>query len=165
MRHFLTVFGCITMMSFSFSQGALEKDEILKLFKEILISDQTELKDSTKRAQIFRANYFKIIGLIENQGFVNVDSTFQKEKDQKTVKWGFTMTFTHILQTDPKLILNAETIDLISKEIHSGNLNKEYLIIPLSVFVYDFTNLMQEEVDFALEEWGIDESELLHNSK
>ena len=97
MRHFLTVFGCITMMSFSFSQGALEKDEILKLFKEILISDQTELKDSTKRAQIFRANYFKIIGLIENQGFVNVDSTFQKEKDQKTVKWGFTMTFTHIL--------------------------------------------------------------------
>lgn len=163
MRHFLTVFGCISMISISFSQEALGKEEVLTLFKEILISDQTELKDSAKRAQIFRDNYFKIIGLIENQGFVNVDSLYKKKKDRNTIKSGFRATFTHVLQTDPKLILNREIIVLISKEIHSGNFNKDYLIIPLSVFVYDFPNLMQEEVDLALKEWGIDKSEILHN--
>jgi hypothetical protein len=165
MIRFLTVFGFLTMMSISFSQETMGKEEVLSLFEKIESSDRTELDDSAKRAQIFRANYFKIIDLIDNQGFVNVDSTYKKKRDRKTIKSGFRATFTHVLQTDPKLILNPEIIELIRIEIHTGNLNKGYLIVPLSVFVHDFPNLMQEEVDFAFDEWGIDESELLHNSK
>ncbi len=96
---------------------------------------------------------------------MNVDSLYKKKKDRNTIESGFRATFTHVLQTDPELVLNPETIALISKEIHMGNLNKDYLIIPLSVFVYDFPNLMQEEVDFAMKQWGIDGSELLHSSR
>lgn len=151
------------MMTISFSQETLGKEEVLTLFEEIESSDRTELDDTSKRAQIFRANYSKIIGLIENQGFVNVDSIYKKKKDRKTIKTGFRMTFIHVLQTDPKLILNPEIIELIRIEIHTGNLNKGCLIVPLSVFVYESPNLLQEEVDFALDEWGIEESELLHN--
>ncbi len=52
----LTVFCCLTVMTISFSQESLGKDEVLTLFEEIETSDRNEMKDSVKRGQIFKNN-------------------------------------------------------------------------------------------------------------
>ena len=158
-----------------------KEDTIVDLFKYISKVDQTYLKKSKAyiRDQIF-VNNFRIINDLIGEGVLKKEllNSFS-EKSVFKIDVGFHITFIHVLQTYPELILNKDYIEFIENEIVNNNFNKEFLIYPLSTFHYimnyykndpsrkpmnisakDFNHQYDTLFYEALDRWGIEVSEL-----
>lgn len=160
----ILLFLCLNP-SVSYCQDTLSNQELLKMFKQINKSDQSQRGDPVARQKIFLNNFKEIKKLIEYQGFVNIDSSFSKKRHKKIIKSGIRRTFTHILQTDPSLILNENFIELIHKELQAKRFCKDCLIVPLSIYVYDneIKSPFEGVLKNALTAWGIRESEVVQS--
>jgi hypothetical protein len=147
---------------FAHSQDSIQnrKCEIVEMFKVINKTDKSNLNDSTIRYQSFRDNFDQIFSLIESGGFIGV--TNFKKKERKIITQGITRTLIHIFQIEPGLILNDYFINLISSELRTGRFEKSYLIVPLSIYVYDnkikspYSGILKE----ALMKWEINDQEI-----
>ncbi|WP_133122251.1 hypothetical protein [Brumimicrobium salinarum] len=156
----------LILLLFSFKsscQDTLSSQEMLQVFKQINKSDASKLRHPEKREEIFLTNFKEIKELIEYQGLV-IDSNFSKKRHIKLAESAIRMTFTHILQSNPSLILNEKFIELIREKLQTKKFCKDYLIFPLSVYVYEneikspFEGVLKD----AMRIWGINESELIH---
>ena len=68
----------------------------------------------------------------------------------------------HIFQLEADLILNAHFIDLVTRELRAGRFSRNYLIVPLSIYVYDnnIKSPYMGELKKALMKWGINDQEI-----
>ena len=115
----------------------LSEFRLTELFKEINNSDRSNLDNPKVREEIFLKNFDTIIWLIQEHGYPNL-TRFKKEKKLKrSIENGISRTFTHILQTQPEKLLNAETIRLLKNEISNGRMSNLQLKDALKVFQYD----------------------------
>ena len=158
-----------------------KEDTIVSWFKYISKVDQTYLKKSKVfiRDQIF-VNNFRIINDLIDEGVLKKEllNSFS-EKSVFKIDVGFHITFIHVLQTAPNLILNKDYIEFIENEIVNNNFKKEFLVYPLSIYHFNMTyyqndslkkvengkaRLIDHQYDAlfyeALEKWGIEVSEL-----
>ena len=135
--------------------------DIIQMFKLINKSDKSNRNDTTVRHKSFIENFNIIVNLIETQGFINTANL--RKKDGEIISRGVTRTLTHIFQIQPNLILNDHFIDLITIELNEGRFRQEYLLIPLSVYVYDNKIKIpyNEMLNKAITKWGIKEQEII----
>ncbi|WP_066755547.1 hypothetical protein [Crocinitomix algicola] len=153
----------LNFVFYTYSQDSLQirKCEIVEIFKRINKTDKSNIKDTTIRYQSFQDNFNQIVSLIESGGLIDASSFSKKER--KIISQGITRTFIHIFQINADLILNEHFIHLIANELKAGRFSREYLVVPLSIYVYDnnikspFTGVLKE----ALIKWEISDKEIL----
>ena len=135
---FVLIIFLINFSSHSFGQDstALSEEEILGTFEEIKKTDQTHLKEPEIRKQIFIDNFNTILGIIESHGYPVFEETKQGKKNTALVRTATNTTFFHILQTNPHLLLNHETIEQIRIEIEASRMNSFLLRDILWMFQY-----------------------------
>lgn len=108
---------------------------------QMLADDQSYVSKSTdskeqrsanreKRHQLIKANFKQLIAHAESEGFPKIGSLNTSGLDSCR-NWAVTMTLFHIGQIDPQLFFEDHTIDILSKEIKSGNLSNKSLVPPL----------------------------------
>jgi len=176
----LKILLVLTLINFN-PYAQTKEDTIVDLFKYISKVDQTYLKKTKAfiRDQIF-VNNFRIINDEIVKGSLNKEllKSFS-EKAAFKVYVGFYITFIHVFETAPNLILNKDYIEFIENEIVNNNFKKEFLVYPLSIYHFNMTyyqndslkkvengkaRLIDHQYDAlfyeALEKWGIEVSEL-----
>ena len=146
------------------SQDSLRitKTEMIEMFKEINRTDNSNMNDTTFRYQIFRKNFERIVDLIASENFI--DESRLKRSEKRIVIQGITRTLIHIFQIEPSLILNNNFIELIAAELKAERFSREYLVLPLSIYVYDnkINTPNTGELNNALTKWGIAYKEIAH---
>ena len=175
-----TLLVLLLLINFKF-YAQTKEDTIVDLFKYISKVDQTYLKKSKAfiRDQIF-VNNFRIINDLIDEGVLKKEllNSFS-EKSVFKIDVGFHITFIHVFETAPNLILNKDYIEFIENEIVNNNFKKEFLVYPLSIYHFNMTyyqndslkkvengkaRLIDHQYDAlfyeALDRWGIEVSEL-----
>jgi hypothetical protein len=98
------------------------------VYKIISETDQSNINDNEIRFLIIQINFNQIITIIRNQGYPKYKIEPKKKKDQTIIKRATRMTFIHILQSAPEMLLDPNIIELLKKEIDSGNMPEEVLL-------------------------------------
>ena len=143
----------------------LNDEELIAIFKEINESDASHMKEPEIREQIFIENFKTIVKITKAQGFPQLQEHYRKKKIRNCIINGSRITFIHILQSQPKMLLNEEMIELFGKEIKSDRLDNSILETALFAFKYDhdvgridnqWDEEIQQQFNLALEAWDID---------
>lgn len=155
------VFGC------SLSLGQFDnqtRDSLIGFYEEIIALDQSSLNDTTVRNGYFRRNFALILNEIEvNRGPILIKSKMDKRLKAK-MNMAIQSTFLHILQTQPKLLLNEDAIETVKLELDRGLLSITTLKFVLSAFQYDldvnrpgliWDTEIEDNFYLALRTWGI----------
>ncbi|GEM_PF-6528790 len=114
----------------TFARGqhdALTDAQLKYVYKTIMKTDQSHVNDNEIRHLIFKTNFNQIISIIQNQGYPKYKEQPKKKKDQTIIKTATTITFFHILQSAPEMLLDPAIIALLKNEIDAGNMPKEVL--------------------------------------
>ncbi len=156
-----------------------QEEKVYQWFKYILKQDKSNLDKAYIRIVIFKQN-FDILNTQLKEHALHCDSTknYTKKTNDK-IDFGINITFTHILQTYPELILNEEYIQFIKNQIDTKNLDKKLLVDPLKYYYYNmnyytkfqkgnikngYADDIQHQLDplyyKALDAWGINLSEI-----
>jgi len=139
----------------------LTKKEVLEIYQEIIDTDGSNLKNQEVREAIFVKNFETILSIIERQGSPYFPESKENRKLNGRVYIGTNITFTHILQTKPQLILNDSIISLISIEVKEGRIDSYNLKGALSLFQFDsdrdqtWTDELRKYFYLALEKWDV----------
>jgi len=161
----LTITYFVLMTSLLLSQENKRSDEeLIEVFKKILKTDQSHLRDSNIRHPIFRSNFETIVNIIDDQGFPQLSKYYSSRKQRNIIDDASRVTFVHILQTKPDLLLNEEIIYKFKNQIDKGRMNNVSLSLALNIINYDHVtqrdpNVWSEDVErcfkLALKEWGV----------
>ena len=163
--HKLNILYLLLITSFTFSQEyKLSDKELIKTFKNIHKTDQSHIRDSSIRNTIFRTNFQTIVNIIDIQGFPQLSQYYKSKRKRNIIDGASQITFVHILQTKPELLLNEEMIYKFKSQITKSRININILSFALNIFNYDhstqwYPNFWSEEVErcfhLAVKEWGI----------
>jgi hypothetical protein len=161
----LSIFFFVLITSFTFSQEhKLSDKELIKIFKNIRKTDQSHYRDSSIRNTIFRSNFQTIVNIIDGQGFPQLSKYYRSKRKRNIIDGASQITFVHVLQTKPELLLNEEMINKFKSQITKSRINVNILSFALNIFNYDhstqwYSNVWSEEVErcfyLAVKEWGI----------
>lgn len=140
----------------------LSRLEIADMFQEINKSDQTHVGEKVRDSFVIR-NFNQIINLIKVQGYPKFSDEKKNKKLNQSIESGTRMTFVHILQIKPELLLNEKIIDIISKEVSEQRLDEELLKSALSVYQYDmdtgrvpsWSKSVENNFYLAIQKWEI----------
>ncbi len=127
----------IVLFSSVISFGQTKQDLISKLFKQIIKEDQSHLKQQEIRNKIFVQNFNLINEQFKQNNLTNSCLNSLNKKRLKNVNTGLRVTFIHILQTKPELILNEDYIQFIEKQITENDFDKSRLKTALTIYYYD----------------------------
>ena len=162
MKNILSIF-IIALSFLSFCQtDTLNRVEIENMFREINESDASHIGEK-KRCSFFIKNFHQIINLVKIQGYPKFSDEKKNKKLNKSIETGTRLTFLHILQTKPELLLNKEVIDIISCEIELKRLDREILKFVLSTYQYDldmervspWSESVETNFYLAIQQWDI----------
>jgi hypothetical protein len=165
MRTFLLIF--ITFCTFQV-QAQLSTDELNAIFTRISEKDQSHLgKDSTDksiRQNMFVENFDTIKYLLQTHQLVGIKERLSK-KQYRNYEGAIGITFTHIWQIYPALILNDDFIAFLKQEIDAKRFDISVLFYPCSYAIYknpyyEHPLSMEKKLYEAFDAWGIDRSKL-----
>ncbi|MFK7786017.1 MAG: hypothetical protein AB8B56_12915 [Crocinitomicaceae bacterium] len=148
---------------FSHAQESNEQF-ISKTFKEINRTDQSNLRNHVVRDSLILINFELIQSLLKDSVNLNSEQSFSK-RTTKRLHLGLAMTFIHIGQNHPDLILNDETSAFIAEQINQGRLNRKELKIALHAYMVDVENdrwsesnsdYYREKIAGVKTKWGIE---------
>ena len=165
MRQCFLIF--ITCFAFHL-QAQLSTDELNAIFTRISEKDKSHLgKDSIDisiRQNMFVENFDTINYLLQTHQLVGIKERLSKKQYRK-YEGAISITFTHIWQTNPALILNDGFIDFLKQEIDAKRFDISVLYYPCSYAIYknpyyEHPLSMEKELYKAFDAWGIDRSKL-----
>lgn len=141
-----------------------EHDAFLsKTFKKVIKLDQSNIRNNKVRDSLIKDNFALIQELLEDSVNLNTNQSL-KRKTSGRLKTGLVITFIHILQIEPTMLLNEETSDFFARHIAEERISSEELKSALSVYQVDVDNkrwpeermnYFKERVDSIKEKWQI----------
>lgn len=148
------------------SISAQESDEqyLSKTFKEIIRTDQSNIRNNVVRDSLILINFELIQSLLKDSVNLNTEQKLEK-RTIKRLHIGLVSTFIHIGQNHPNLIMNDETSTFIAEQINQGRLNRKELKIALSAYKTDVennrwsedaSNYYSEKIETVKTKWGIE---------
>lgn len=109
-------------------RDTLTDAQLKYIYKRILKTDQSHVKDNEIRQLIFELNFNQIIDIIKVQGYPKFKVQPNRKKDRGIIRRATMITFFHILQSEPELLLDPKIIELLKNEIEIGNMPKDLLL-------------------------------------
>jgi len=157
----ILLFLLFGLSSKSNAQNPNEK-MLFKKFKEIIKTDQSNIRNNDVRHGLFFTNFETIKSLLADSISLNSDQDLKK-RTRKKLHTGLMATFIHILQTDPSLLLNDETLDLFAKYIDADLIRKQELNSALNILQYEadsnrfpkWTEYSLQRIPLAQEKWNL----------
>ena len=155
-------------MNVDLGNAQVEHDVFLsKTFKKIIKSDQSNIRNNSVRDSLILENFSLIKSLLNDS--VNLNTTQELNKrTHKRLNTGLVITFIHVLQIDPHLLLNEETVHLFAEHIDQKRISSKELKSALSVYQIDVENdrwseesasYFKERVESVKREWNIESLE------
>ena len=155
----------LLVMNVDLGNAQVEHEEFLsKTFKKIIKTDQSNIRNHSVRDSLILKNFSLIKSLLEDSVNLNTNQELKK-RTHKRLNIGLVMTFIHVLQIDPHLLLNDETVHLFAENIDQKRIGSEELKSALSVYQIDVdhnrwpkesASYFQEKVESVKREWNIE---------
>lgn len=135
-----------------------------KTFKKIVKADQSNIWNNNVRDSLILKNFNLIKSLLDDSVNLNTNQELNKRTHNR-LKNGLVITFIHILQIDPRLLLNDETSNFFAEQIDQKRINSNELKSALSVYQIDVDNkrwpeesitYFEERVESVKRKWNIE---------
>ena len=171
-----TIFLLFFLFISTLSISQTKEDTTVMWFKYIHKVDESYLKQPFIRHQIYINNLGVITKLIINGDLKISLLQSYTEKSKFHIKYGFDVTFIHVLRNNPELILNNEVVSFLENEIKNNDFDKTLLTDAIEYHRYNltyyqgdkkhkkentFAKKMSHQYDSlffeALKRWGIEE--------
>jgi hypothetical protein len=160
----------LLLISFFASQlkAQLTTAQLNETFERILDRDQSHVSSDSVEARIrtnlFVQNFDTIKYLLQTHQLIGIKERLTK-KEYRKYEHVIGITFTHIWQMKPYLILNDDFIAFLKTEIDAKRFDVSVLYYPCSYAIYknpDYEHplSMEKELYKAFDAWGIDRSKL-----
>ncbi len=145
----------------SFAQEHNE-NSLFKTFKKITELDQSHIRKNNIRDSLILLNFSKIKELLSSDINLNSEQKL-KNKTKKKLKSDLLLTFLHVLQIDPRLLLNDETVEFFAQYIDKNLISNRQLKSALVAYNYDieigrwtnWTAYFDERIEFVKVKWKI----------
>lgn len=146
----------------------LTDEQLHDTFKRMLNRDKSHLgSDSINvsiRTSLFVQNFDTINYLLQTHQLLGIKERLTKKQYRK-YESALGITFTHIWQTNPALILNDDYIHFLKTEIDAKRFDMSVLYYPCSYAIYknpyyEHPLSMEKMLYKAFDAWGIDPSKL-----
>ena len=110
-----------------------------KTFRKVIKTDQSHVRNNAVRDTLVRNNFDLINSLLADSVNLNTNQALKK-RTHRRLKTGLVITFIHILQIDPKLLLNEATSDFLAEQIAQKRIGSNELKSALGVYQVDVDN-------------------------
>ncbi len=135
-----------------------------KTFKKIIKADQSNIRNNSVRDSLILENFSLIKSLLDDSVNLNTNQELKK-RTHKRLNIGLVMTFIHILQIDPQLLLNDKTAHFFAEYIDQKRIGSGELKSALNVYQIDVDNkrwpeemaaYFLERVESVKRKWNIE---------
>lgn len=124
-------------------------------------TDEENVLKLENRKRIFIENYetFKDLSLRNSLPVIP-----QTPSADSCLYWSTIMTFIHVSQTRPDIFYSKSNVDIFSKQLQKGTLDKEHLKPAVKMgFMSSICDTLRPSIQYALKEWKIDNSFINEN--
>lgn len=146
----------------TFPKDTLTDKQLACIFTRMVETDGSNLDNYYVRKEIFKNNFDVIILITRMQGFPQFKVSPKRRKQGRgSITVATALTFIHVLQTQPELMLNLDIITLLKGEINANRLDKrelagmQFLHYENTRGNYLLTPETQKMFDLTVLEWGL----------